>query len=110
MKVVRRPWGNFKEFLKNKKCTVKIIEVKARQEISLQYHLNRVESWYFLDDGLVQIGDESFKVKEGSLVKVSKKKLHKVIAGNKRVRFLEIALGTFSEKDIVRLEDKYGRK
>ncbi|MEK6945356.1 MAG: phosphomannose isomerase type II C-terminal cupin domain [Nanoarchaeota archaeon] len=109
MKKVVKPWGNFKEFAKNKKCTVKIIELKPGQEFSLQYHKNREENWYFLDSGTAIVGNRKFKVKEGDVVKVPRKTKHRVIAGKKRVRFLEVSYGDFDESDIVRLEDKYGR-
>ncbi len=109
MKKVVRPWGNFKEFVKNKKCTVKIIEVKPGQELSLQYHKHRAELWYFLEDGFVVVGNRKRVVKEGDIVKVPRKKLHRVVAGNKRVRFLEVSTGDFDERDIVRVDDIYGR-
>jgi len=110
MKEVVRPWGNFKQFVKDKKCTVKIIEIKPKQELSLQYHLKREEIWYFLDNAIVQLGNKKKKVKAGELIKVSKRKSHRISAGLKKVRVLEISLGKFSEKDEIRLEDKYGRK
>lgn len=110
MRLTKRPWGNFKEFVKNKKCTVKIIEVKPKQELSLQYHKHRMEIWYFLDFGYVVLGKKKKKVKEGDIIKVSKTKLHRVGSTGKRVRFLEIAFGDFKEGDIIRVEDRYGRK
>lgn len=110
MKLTKRPWGNFKEFVKNKKCTVKIIEVKPNQELSLQYHKHRAEVWYFLDSGYVVLGNKKKKVKEGDIVRVPLKKLHRVGAYKDRVRFLEIATGDFKEGDIIRIKDKYGRK
>jgi mannose-6-phosphate isomerase-like protein (cupin superfamily) len=110
IKEVIRPWGKFKEFVKNKKCTVKILEIKPRQQLSLQYHRKRVEAWYFFDKALVQVGDNVKRVKTGELVKISKGKVHRVMSGWKKVRFLEISYGNFSEGDEVRLEDNYGRK
>jgi len=110
MKEVKRPWGNFKQFVHNKKCTVKIIEIKPRQQLSLQYHKKRDEEWYFLDKAMVQLGKKKFRVKPGEIVKVHKKKAHRVIAGLRKVRFLEISYGSFSEGDEIRIEDKYGRK
>lgn len=109
MKKVVRPWGNFKEFVKNKKCTVKILEVKARQQLSLQYHEKREELWYVLEGGFVVLGKKKRKVREGDLIRVPKKIVHRLIAGTKRMLVLEIATGVFSESDIVRLEDSYGR-
>ena len=110
MKEVHRPWGNFKEFIKNKKATVKILELKPRQELSLQYHKKREEMWYFLDKAIVQLGDKKKRVKPGEIVKVGKGKPHRIFAGLRKVRVLEISFGSFSEGDEVRLEDKYGRK
>jgi mannose-1-phosphate guanylyltransferase/mannose-6-phosphate isomerase len=110
VKEVNRPWGNFKEFVKNKKCTVKLIELKPRQQLSLQYHKKREEMWYFLDKALVQVGNKVRKVKPGELVKIGRAKMHRVMSGWKRVRILEISFGKFKEGDEIRLVDKYGRK
>jgi mannose-6-phosphate isomerase len=110
MKEVKRPWGDFEEFVLNKKCTVKILTIKPRQRLSLQYHNHREEMWYFLDKAIVQIGKKKIKVKEGSIIKIKPKVLHRAIALNNKVKFLEVSLGKFSEKDEVKLEDKYGRK
>lgn len=110
MKEVRRPWGNFKEFVKNKKCTVKILEVKPHQAFSLQYHNHRSEMWYFFDSATAQIGNKKVKINSGSILKIPRKTNHRIIAGNKSARILEISEGNFDEKDIIRLEDMYGRK
>ncbi len=109
MKKVTRPWGNFKQFVLNKKCTVKIIEINPKQQLSLQLHNKREEMWYFLEPAIVQIGSKKFSVKEGQLIRVPKKVAHRVKAGTKKVRFLEISYGEFKERDEVRLEDAYGR-
>ena len=110
MKEVKRPWGLFKQFILNKKCTVKVLEVKPKQELSLQVHKKRDEMWYFFDNASVQLGKKRISVKGGDLIKVKKKTPHRIFAGKNKVNLLEISLGTFDEKDEVRLEDKYGRK
>ena len=110
MKEVKRPWGVFKQFVLNKKCTVKLMEVKPNQELSLQKHGKREENWYFLSSGVVQLGSRKFKVNKNQLVVVKKNMLHRVIAGKHKVEFLEISLGNFSESDEIRMEDKYGRR
>ncbi len=109
MKEVTRPWGSFKQFVLNKKCTVKILTLKPKQELSLQFHKKRSELWYFLTSGIVQLDKKKFKVKKGEVVKIRKKQPHRIFAGNKTVEVLEISFGKFSERDEVRLEDKYGR-
>ncbi len=110
IKEVKRPWGNFIEYVKNKKCTVKIITVNTGGILSKQFHKKREEFWVVLDDGLVvEIGKKKFKLKKGQEIKIKRKMIHRVFA-TKKARFLEISFGEFDEKDIVRVEDKYGRK
>jgi mannose-6-phosphate isomerase-like protein (cupin superfamily) len=112
VKTVKRPWGEFKQFVLNKKCTVKIIEVNPKQELSLQKHKFREEQWYFITPGVIQVGKKKKKMKEGGFVKIGKNTPHRLIAenGNKKTQVLEISLGEFREGDEIRLEDKYNRK
>jgi len=106
----KRPWGKFEQFTLNEKTTVKIITVKAKKRLSLQTHKNRKEVWYFLDNpAIVTLGNKKVKVRKGSSVTVKKGMKHRVESLSKPVRFLEVAFGEFSEKDIKRLEDDYGR-
>jgi mannose-1-phosphate guanylyltransferase/mannose-6-phosphate isomerase len=110
IKEVKRPWGEFKQFAFNEKCTVKILSVNANEELSLQKHRNRKEMWYFLTDGYCQIGKKRKKIEEGNLIFIGKGVAHRLFAGNKPVRVLEVSFGNFNENDEIRLEDKYGRK
>jgi len=99
-----------KQFVKNKKCTVKIIEVKPYQELSLQYHKQRKEAWYFLTNGIVQIENKKKKVSKGEIVNINKNIQHRLIAGKNKFEVLEVSFGKFSENDEIRIEDKYNRK
>jgi mannose-6-phosphate isomerase-like protein (cupin superfamily) len=110
MKIVKRPWGLFKQFALNEKCTVKIIEIKPHEELSLQKHRYRTENWYFITSGFVQIGKKVRGIKEGELIKIRKNTAHRIIAKDKVIKVLEISFGNFSEKDEIRLEDKYNRR
>ena len=67
MREVKKLWGGEKHFVFNDKCTVKLLEVKPHQMLSLQYHRLRKEEWYFLTDGFAQVGMEKRKVKKGDL-------------------------------------------
>lgn len=109
MKVVKKPWGDFKQFILNKKCTVKILTVNPRQELSLQKHKRRKEMWYFLTPGYVIVDKKKRKMKKGDTIIIDKNVLHRLRAGWRKVIVLEIATGHFDEKDIIRLNDKYGR-
>ena len=109
MKVVKRPWGVFKQFAFNEECTVKILSVKSGGVLSLQKHKNRKEMWYFLTDGWVQIGTAKKKIKKGERVVIRKGQAHRIFSKGGNVEVLEVSYGKFDEKDEVRLEDKYGR-
>ncbi len=109
VKVIKRPWGEMKRFVLNKKCSVKILTIKPKQMLSLQKHKKRDEMWYFLTPGQVQLGKRKIKVKKESVIKIKRNTAHRIIAGENKVIVLEISFGRFSEKDEVRLEDKYGR-
>ncbi len=110
MKLVKKPWGNFKQFTLNELSTVKILEVNPNQILSLQKHKKRDEMWYFLTEGYMQIGNTQKKVKKGDIVKIRKGISHRLFAKKTKVLVLEISYGFFDENDIIRLEDRYGRK
>ena len=109
MKEVVKPWGGERHFVKNDKCTVKILSVKAGHRFSLQKHRLRVEEWYFLTDGYAQVGKKVSRFKEGDFVRIGKGKIHRLIAKKKRVDVLEVSRGEFLQSDEIRLEDDYGR-
>tara|TARA_Y100000034_G_scaffold124866_1_gene173603 strand:- start:671 stop:1012 length:342 start_codon:yes stop_codon:yes gene_type:complete len=106
----KRPWGEFDRFTLNEKSTVKILTIKPKQSPSIQYHHKRAEFWRILEGrGKATIGKKTISVKPGDEIYIKKKQIHSIEAFSKPVKILEIALGTFDEKDIVRLKDKYGR-
>lgn len=110
IKEVKRPWGAFRQFTANEESSVKIITIEPNGELSLQYHNDRSEFWRVLvGRPTVTIGTKVTKAKEGDEFLIGKKKHHRIKAGKTKVVFLEIAFGAFDEKDIVRLQDKYGR-
>jgi mannose-6-phosphate isomerase len=110
LKITKRPWGEFKQFILNKKCTVKILVVNPNQQLSLQMHKKRTENWYFLTPGIIQLKTKKFKVKKNQLIQIKPNTPHRIIADKNKVEVLEVSLGTFNEHDEIRLEDKYGRK
>jgi len=107
----KRPWGNFEQFCKNKKCTIKIITVNPNERLSLQYHKNRDEFWKVISGkGAVVIGNKEIECKEGDEFFIKKGTNHRIITKSSTMKLLEISFGNFDEKDIIRLEDKYNRK
>ena len=109
-KTIRRPWGSFRQFTHGELSTIKIITVNPGQAFSLQYHKQREEFWHILSgQPCVTIGRRVVTAKPGQEFFIGQKVSHRVVANKKPAVFLEIAFGKFAEKDIVRLEDRYGR-
>lgn len=105
-----RPWGDFERFTLNETTTVKIVTVKANEAISLQTHDHRDEFWRVIQgSGTIRIGDTDHAAKTGDSYFSPRHSEHRVEGGPEGLAFLEIAFGDFDEKDITRLEDKYGR-
>lgn len=108
--VEKRPWGGFVRFTNNEKSTVKILVIKPRQKFSLQKHKKRSEFWKIVDNPVkITVGKKVFRAKRGDEFFIPKNTLHRAEALSKSVHILEIAFGNFDEKDIVRVEDDYGR-
>jgi mannose-6-phosphate isomerase-like protein (cupin superfamily) len=108
--VVKRPWGMFRRYVCNERCTVKILTVKPNQILSLQSHQKRDELWVVLDDGVeAQVGKRKLRLKEGQKIFIPRKTKHRLRSFGKEARILEISLGFFDEKDEKRFEDIYKR-
>lgn len=107
-----RPWGKFTQYTHNQQTTVKIIEVKPQQKLSVQRHQKRDELWIALDLGLYAlIAEETAQMIPGQEYFIPRGTVHSIEnLYPVNARFLEIAFGHFDESDIERLEDKYGRK
>ncbi|MBS3162539.1 cupin domain-containing protein [Candidatus Woesearchaeota archaeon] len=107
---VQRPWGRYEVYADNEKVTVKIHHFIAGGVWSLQYHNHRDEFFKILEgEGTFRIGEEYFDVKPGDELSVKRTQLHRFEAKTS-VKILEILYGLWDEKDIIRLEDKYGRE
>lgn len=105
-----RPWGDFERFTLNEKTTVKIITVEPGGVLSLQTHSHRSEFWKIISgNGIVIVGEDHKKASPGDSFLVPIHTNHRLEAVDSTLVILEIAFGDFDEKDIVRLEDKYGR-
>jgi mannose-6-phosphate isomerase-like protein (cupin superfamily) len=105
-----RPWGGFREFIKNEKDTVKILFIKKGEVFSLQEHHHRDEFWRVLKgEPDVTIGSETLRAKPGDEFEIPPETEHRIRASIDDVEVLEISRGKFDENDIVRIEDKYGR-
>lgn len=112
-KVVEKPWGKEIWFAYNKKYVGKIILINKGHRLSKQYHRFKHETLY-TDEGkyLLEIhkreGVHLRKImKKGSLVVIPPKTIHRLEAKFCNVKIIEVS--TPQVKDVIRLEDDYGR-
>jgi len=112
---LHRPWGGFIKFIENKPCTVKILQLKKGESLSLQSHKIREEFWYIVSGKIkVTIGRslKSLKKKilnEDASIFIPKSTLHRAEGLLSTSKILEISTGKFAENDEIRYEDRYGR-
>jgi len=111
---LKRPWGGFIKFIDNKPCTVKILQIKKGEALSLQLHKLRDEFWYLISGEIkLTLGKDKKHLKKQILKKddyvfIPKNFLHQA-EGLTSAKILEISTGKFKENDIIRYKDKYGR-
>jgi mannose-6-phosphate isomerase-like protein (cupin superfamily) len=107
----KRKWGTEDRFIYNTKCTVKILTILKGEQISVQYHHKRDEFWHIISGkAKVKKGNKWFNAKKGDDFWIPINTIHSVIGISPETRILEISQGEFEQTDIIRLEDKYGRK
>ena len=106
-----RPWGEFVKFTENTASTVKIITVNPGQSLSLQHHHSRDEFWRIISgEGTVEIGlSGPIPAIVGHDYFCPRETNHRISADREPLIILEISFGDFDEKDIGRVEDRYGR-
>jgi mannose-6-phosphate isomerase-like protein (cupin superfamily) len=109
-RVDQKLWGWEDIFALNEVCSVKILNVRPHQKFSFQKHKHREEFWRVVE-GKCKIWLDNKKItsKPGDEFFIRKGQLHRVEALSKFAKVLEISFGKFDPKDIVRVEDDYGR-
>ena len=110
IKKTNKPWGNFKIIQKEPGITIKILSVNPNQRLSLQYHKERNEIWLLLKgSGFAELFDTIETMAPGTTQVIPRKVNHRLSAGKEGCKILEVSLGDYDEKDIVRVEDDYGK-
>ncbi|HUZ66650.1 MAG TPA: phosphomannose isomerase type II C-terminal cupin domain [Beijerinckiaceae bacterium] len=107
-----RPWGTWEVVAVGPNYTLKRIEVRAGQRLSLQYHEFRTEHWTIVAGrGEVEIDGRTRVVEAGDHVHVPLRAPHRIKnIGRASLTFIEVQTGDLlDEADIVRLFDDYGR-
>ena len=106
----KRPWGEELWITRNSPSMVKIITVSPGESLSLQFHHGRDEYWHVISgNGTAVIGENDVMLIADTDCFVPRETKHRLTGGTEPLVLLELAFGDFDEKDIVRLEDKYGR-
>jgi len=111
MRTVVRPWGTFQIIYQTHNYWTKILTVNPGESLSLQYHEKRFEFWTPLAEGLTGvINGTTVDLVPGTRYDVPRFVLHRISNhGTVPVSLIEVATGVPDEKDIVRVNDKYGR-
>lgn len=105
--VVQKPWGREIWWAVTEHYAAKIVEVRAGQALSLQYHERKHETLYCqFGTGHLRIGDEEHDVRPGKVFSIPPGTVHRLEATTD-LRLIEVSSPDLD--DIVRLEDRYGR-
>jgi mannose-6-phosphate isomerase len=110
---VEKPWGYELIWAVTENYAGKLLAVNAGQQLSLQFHRQKDESWYLLQ-GLAElefaaVGEKtttSEVVRPGAAFRIRPGTVHRIRA-LEDVLMLEVS--TPHLDDVVRLEDDYGR-
>ncbi|MCM3197192.1 mannose-1-phosphate guanylyltransferase [Priestia megaterium] len=106
-KIVLKPWGREIWWAVTSSYAAKILEVKAGERLSLQYHRRKKETLLFeRGEGEMILGETRFSVYPGMTITVEPTVIHQIIAKS-NLRIIEVS--TPDLDDVVRLHDNYGR-
>jgi quercetin dioxygenase-like cupin family protein len=108
MTKISKPWGWELWFAKSRHYVGKIIFIKKGHRLSRQYHRFKHETVY-ADQGTwrLELGKARRLVKPGTAIVIKPGTVHRFWAMKEDVRLIEVS--TPQVKDVIRLEDDYGR-
>jgi len=105
---ITKPWGHERLLVLTDQYCMKELTVDAGQRLSVQYHKHKMETLYCLKgEGKLYLDDERFDLHEGVCIHIKPHAVHSIEAGTQTV-IMEVS--TPQIDDVVRVEDKYGRK
>ena len=111
--LVKKPWGWENRFAITDRYLGKVIHINAGEMLSLQYHEHKDETVLVVKGVMeLQLEDEqgemqTHRLTPGMSKRIEPRKKHRMI-GAEECEFFEVS--TPEIDDVVRLEDKYGRK
>lgn len=107
-----RPWGGFLVLEERSTHKVKRIWVHPGHRLSYQKHRFRSEHWVVVEgEAKVVLDGKEVLLRPGDSVDIPVGAAHRIEnTGGRILTFIEIQRGeNFSEEDVIRLEDDYGR-
>ncbi|MCF7982165.1 MAG: mannose-1-phosphate guanylyltransferase/mannose-6-phosphate isomerase [Pseudomonadales bacterium] len=110
---VFRPWGSYESIVNAHRFQAKRIIVNPGASLSLQLHHHRAEHWVVVKGcALVTRGEEEFRLNEDESTYIPIGMKHRLMnPGIIPLEIIEVQTGSYlGEDDIVRFDDKYGRK
>ncbi|HTN33759.1 MAG TPA: mannose-1-phosphate guanylyltransferase/mannose-6-phosphate isomerase, partial [Marinobacter sp.] len=110
---VYRPWGVYDSIDSGPRYQVKRITVKPGAKLSVQMHHHRAEHWVVVSGtARVTNGEKTYLVTENQSTFIPIGQVHSLEnPGVIDLELIEVQSGSYlGEDDIVRLEDRYGRK
>lgn len=112
-RIVTKPWGSERVFAENGRYAGKLIEIRAGESLSYQYHLKKEETIHVLSGTLgMETEVEGARVKlalePGETFHVAPGTRHRMFADGTDVLLVEVSSPELD--DVVRLEDRYGRE
>ena len=112
-KTIFRPWGFYTSIAEDFNWQVKKITVKKGQSLSLQLHEHRSEHWIVVSgEALVEIGEEKKILYRNQSTYIPQGIKHRLSnPTDQELVLIEVQSGNYlGEDDIIRFNDKYGRK
>ncbi|TBR18732.1 mannose-1-phosphate guanylyltransferase/mannose-6-phosphate isomerase, partial [bacterium] len=111
-RTVKRPWGSYTLLDLGVGFKIKLVEVKPKHSLSLQYHKKRSEHWVVVE-GKAKIvkGKNSYCVSSNESTFIPASCVHRLTnVGESALKIVEVQTGNYLEEDdIVRLKDDFGR-
>lgn len=108
MRTVNKPWGREVWFAQHPKYLAKLIRINAGHRLSKQYHRFKHETILVIRGPLrLEIGSRKRRLNQGSICAIAPRTVHRFCAPSADVLLLEVSTG--QSKDVIRLEDDYGR-
>ena len=112
-RMIDKPWGHEEIFANTDEYVGKILAINAGEALSLQYHEVKEETLRVLDGELDMVTGpdvdnlEALRMGPGTVFHVAPGELHRMVAVSD-CRLLEVSTNHLD--DVVRIEDRYGRK